>query len=214
MSVGALSLRLRFAARPFESSELDSLVSRMSVLEKMSTNPKDRWFIGRGSAAYSSKTRVIFGRRFYERLTEAQRLAVAAHELVHIREGDAGYAERHVTIPALVCWLGPFLVSLALWRIFFVAAILGLVGLELCLFSSIYSIRGWRRAAELRCDVVAASFVDGQDLIAALRILDAFISPAQRRGLSYRLAHWMLPYPSLGEREEAIGRVTKESDSL
>ena len=126
-------------------------------------------------------------------------------------DDDVRYAERHVTFPALIGGLGTFLVSFAVWHTLIAALFLALLGWLFCFIFSIVLVRRWRRAIELRCDVVAASYVDGQELISALRIQDSLISPKQRRGLSYWMASRMFPYPSLSEREEAISRLIKEN---
>lgn len=119
----------------------------MNVQTKMSSNLGDRWFIGIGTIAYSTKTRVIFGKRLYERLDDSQRLCVAAHELAHIREGDHGFAERRVTIQPAVGAVGIFFISLAIWRVPLSSAFLALLGWIVLLILSILLISGWRRSA-------------------------------------------------------------------
>ena len=204
-------MRFRFGAKPLESTEFDSLAGRMYALPRMSNNPADRWFIGAGSIFYSTSSRVIFGQRLYNLVTDNQRLALAAHELVHIRERDARYASRHVTIPAVTGFLTFFLISYAFWHLLLASLLVSLFGWIFLLLIFLASIGSWRKKIELRCDVIAATFVDGQDLIAGLRIQDSLIPRNRKRGFSYRLATKMTPYPSLGEREEAINHVTTKN---
>jgi Zn-dependent protease with chaperone function len=133
---------------------------------------------------------------------------VAAHELVHIREEDGRYVRDHVTIPALLSAFGVFVVSLAVWPIFFLACFLALFGWLAGLLSLTRMNIGWRRRVELRCDVVAASYIDGEDLIAVLAIQDSLI-PSRRKGTrAYRRA--AKAYPTFNERVDAIRGVVKD----
>jgi Zn-dependent protease with chaperone function len=213
LSLGAMLLRFRFGAKPFQSSELDALAERMNVQTKMSSNSGDRWFIGLGTIAYSTKTRVIFGMRLYERLDGSQRSCVAAHELVHIREGDHGFAERRVTIQSALGAVGIFFISLAIWRVPLASAFLALLGWLVLLILSILLISGWRRNAELRCDTLAALYTDGSQLIAALRIQEALVNTSHRRGLIHWIMNKMFPYPTLAERIEAISKLMEVGDA-
>lgn len=207
MSIGGLLLRLRFSAKPFRSGVLDSLAERMGVLPHMSADPGDRWFTGKNLMAFSNLNRVVIGAPLMSRLTEAQMSAVAAHELVHVREGDSRYTQRRIDIPSAVLGVafflamsftiasGSILLILVAWLCGFFVWIVARV-----LLSDRY--RAWRRATELRCDKVAASFVNPEDLIAALVIEEAMIPPNIRRSRAYGRAATL--YPTLAERIEAI----------
>lgn len=184
----------------------------MNVQTKMNSNSGDRWFIGLGTIAYSTKTRVIFGKRPYEKLNDSQRHCVAAHELAHIREGDHEFAGRRVTIQSAVGSIGIFFISLAIWRIPLGSAFLALLGWLVLLILSIRLIPGWR-SAELRCDKLAASYTDGSELIAALRIQESLASPNYRKGLIHWIMNRMFPYPTLSVRIEAISRFMQERNA-
>jgi len=205
LGLRSIYLRLWFGAKPFESPELDSLAQRMSVLQKMDPNPKERWYVGRGYVGYSTMNRVFFGSRMLSSLNDSQRIAVAAHELVHIREGDTRHALWRISIPSYMVFLGLLVLSTWAGRASAITMVGALVGLIACLAILTQANAGWRRAAELRCDVVASSFIDGRDLIEALRIQNSFISPKLRKSLGFRFGSRL--YPSQAEREEAILRV-------
>lgn len=213
MSIGSLWLRFMFSAKPFASDDLDDLASRMSALPMMSKDRNDRWFRGRGTTAYSTATRVIFGRDLDERLSDGQRRAVAAHELVHVRERDASYANWHIRIPSLVIAALAYLLTLWWLRstlpegifmtgelIFSVLPAVFMLIIAIVVFRLL--ARPWRRRAEVRCDVIAASVVSPDDLISALRIQEGLLTPKMRKAIAYRL--WKGEYPPHGERERAI----------
>lgn len=203
--------------KPFASGELDELAIRMSVLGRLGKDPKDRWFKGPGLTAYAVGRRVVFGVQFDEKLNDAQRRAVAAHELVHIREGDARKGFWRVTVPSVVAFFIAFTLS-ARWFyamlplyllspdativILALAVIVGLVIFGLGEFFFRILAKPWRRRMELRCDVLAVPFIDGNELIAALGIQDTLLTPSLRRKVTYRL--WKGEYPTTEARAEAI----------
>jgi Zn-dependent protease with chaperone function len=202
LSLVSLYLRLWFSAKPFESPELDALADRMLATTRMSGNPRDRWYEGRGSVGYTFRNRVVFGKKLSGMLSGGQRLAVAAHELVHVREDDSRHANTHIVYPAAIVGFAVFLTSLILWRIFPASALFFVVSWTGSLSLLFLGSAGWRRRVELRCDVVACSYVDGNDLTEVLRIQDSLIPPKMRKTLAYRLASRM--YPSNADREHAI----------
>jgi len=151
--------------------------------------------------------RIIFGLTLYEKLSEVQRVAVAAHELVHVKEGDYSYALKHIALPSYLLFVGILISSIWAGRLFLLVVLLALFVWVACQTSLMQIHASWRREAELRCDVIAASFIDGRDLIEALRIQSSLVTPKQRRSWGYRFASRM--YPSQVEREEAILRVVE-----
>ncbi len=89
MDTGSLYLRLFFGAKPFESPGLDTLAGRMNALHLLSRDPRERYYMTRARVpAVSLGNKVLFGARYYERLTESQRLAAGAHEFAHILGKD------------------------------------------------------------------------------------------------------------------------------
>jgi len=208
-------------SKAFESSDLDSLAERMSVLHMLKKNPADRWFkvqsLG-GALATSSKDRVFFDSRGYDMLTGPQRLAVAAHELTHISQRDPRHQKRHVTIPSYLVWGASFLLYFELmlgalprglpagaWSIVAMLAFVASSFTWLACSIFLLLINGrWRRAAELRCDLAAASYTSGEDMIAVLRIQESLLSLEQKQSVRYRINSRLFHYPSFREREEAI----------
>lgn len=210
-------------ARAFESDDFDSLVERMSVLQMMKASPADRWFkvqsLG-GALATSSKDRVFFDMRAYDALTGSQRLAVAAHELTHIKQRDSRHQQRHVAIPGYLAWGASFLLYLELMlralppgppaEASSIIAVLAFVASSFtwlaCLVVLLLVNGGWRRAAELRCDLGAVAFTSGEDMIGALRVQEGLLSPELKKSVRYRMNNRLYRYPSFREREEAIRR--------
>lgn len=214
----------RIAGRTsFQSHELDLLAERMGALRRMNPDSARRWFKVRslgGSLAGSSKGKVIFDATQFEKLTDAQLLAVAAHELVHIRENHEGYRKWHVFVPSYLVAASLFLLSLASLpdavpryiiipdsALVLLSLVFSSVGWTISLLILVILNRGWRKSAELKCDAIASSFVDGRDLIDALKLQDTFVSLKLKSSLQFRWFSWLNPYPSLKEREEAIHRV-------
>ena len=195
----------------------------MSVLHMMKKDPADRWLTVQdlgGALATSSRDRVFFDSRGYDMLTDPQRLAVAAHELTHIGRQDPGHQQKHVTIPAYLAWglsfllyfelmvraLPPGLPSGAWSVVAMLAFVASLFTWLACLVVLLLANGGWRRAAELRCDLEAASFTSGEDMTAALWVQENLLSPGLKKSVRYRINSRLFPYPSLQEREEAIRR--------
>jgi Zn-dependent protease with chaperone function len=208
---------------PFESADFDSLASQMEVLPRLSPNRLQRWYKARlgGALAVSRKDKVFFDFGAFEKLTEPQRLAVAAHELAHIREGDYSYTRSRIVVPTLVVAAVVFMISL--WLVYsrtpryivesdpdgLVIVPLIPSALAFWLFGMFFRLLqgSWRRKAELRCDVLAATYCDGNALIEALRYQETLLTPKQKRSLRRRIASRLQPYPSQQEREEAIREV-------
>ncbi len=88
MDLTSLYLRLFFRARPYSAPQLDSLAETMGVVQLMSSSPLERYLISDSTsvAALSLGNKIMFGRSYYQKLSEEERLAVSAHELAHIKE--------------------------------------------------------------------------------------------------------------------------------
>lgn len=213
LGLGSVVFRWRFRANPFVSEEFDALASRMGVLQKMSSDPADRWFLGRVKGVYSTGSRVLMGNGTKFRLTSEQLLAATAHELAHIREGDAAALRKRVVLPLYLGWACALILIFAAlvrwpaWWIVIVGVSLVPISFVLLAYLISFANAGWRRRIEVRADVIAASYVNGHDLIDALRVEDASVAPGQRRTLSYRVRS--RSYPSLEERANAILAVEK-----
>ncbi|MDA4119781.1 MAG: M48 family metalloprotease [Thaumarchaeota archaeon] len=212
MSPGSAFLRFWFGATPFASAELDALADHMSVSGMLSRNPGDRWFRGPGITAYTRGSRVVFGFELDKKLNDAQKLAVAAHELIHVRERDARHAFWHIDLPAIATGTAAF-VLFATWLYLvlppYTVPVVAMLGLVVGGFAWVCALvvfrtlaKPWRRKTELRCDVMAVAFVDGDDLLAALRLLDTLLTPKLKRKIAYKL--WKSEYPVTYVREAAI----------
>jgi len=212
VDMGSLYLRLFLGAKPFESPGLDSLAGRMSALQLLSVDPKERYFTTRaGVAALSFGNKLLFGARYYERLTENQRLAAGAHEFAHMLGRDGRSAKRRVVLPSLV-------VSVLLMSATFLgtgsallAEVATLTGLLATLSISSRLNAGPFQKQELRCDSVAASFIAGQELIAAIEIGESLARPKPRKRRAFNAV--AKGHPTLQERIETIGRVEASKGS-
>jgi Zn-dependent protease with chaperone function len=195
----------------------------MNVAQKLSPNRSQRWYKARivGALAVSRKNRVYFDSQPFETLTDAQRLAVAAHELVHIHQGDFAHARTRIVIPTFVA--SAIILAIFFWLVYSRTpqyiiesdpdglVILPLIpaALAFWLFGMFFQLLqgSWRRKAELRCDTITATYTDRNALIEALRVQDTLLTPKQKRSFRYRLTKRLRPYPSLQEREDAIRKV-------
>jgi Zn-dependent protease with chaperone function len=208
MDSASLYLRLFLRAEPFESAELDSLAGRMDALRLLSSNRRERYFRTHvGVAAMSFGNKVVFGARYYDKLTASQREAVGAHEFAHMLGGDYRDKRRRVVLPSLavplILSVGSFLAARSA-----LVAELAFVAWFLFCFVLLSRRNAMKfREQELRCDSVAASFVEGQQLIDAIRICESMSRPrGGRRAGANAGAH-----PTLDQRIESIGRVTERT---
>jgi Zn-dependent protease with chaperone function len=186
MDLASLYLRLFFSARSFRSQDLDSLASRMGVLHRLSPDPSDRYFItpARGATAANFGNKIVFGRRYYETMTDEQRIAVGAHEFAHTINSDGGRLRVAVTSMLAAC--GGVLGVFAAFRSV-LAAELAFLACFFVLMSLLSSRQAEKDVSEeLDCDSVAAFFVSPQTLVSSIR-LAASVQRAKRglRGSGY-----------------------------
>ena len=200
MNLGSLYLLAFFGAKPFDSADLDSLAQRMGVLKLMSPNTRERYFItsANGFTAAALGNKVVFGRPYYERLSDEERLAVSAHEFGHILDRDncrRKIASKTLLV-SLALTVATFLAfhSVLLTESVFCLAFLGLM--------RILSSRDVERSRlqELKCDSAAASMVGVEPTITSIRLADSML--ARRSGL--RLFSRSSTDPSVEERTDAI----------
>jgi Zn-dependent protease with chaperone function len=195
-------LRTFFGAKPFDSSELDSLAERMGVMPSLGRNPRDRYFTtgARDVTAATLGSKVVFGKSYFERLSDDERLAVCAHEFSHIMDHDnerSKIASSSLGVSLILvtaAFLGSHSVLLA--ESVFCVSFLGLAGI----LSSRDAERS--RLQELRCDNVAASFVGGGPMIASIRLADSMLIQKSRRSLLRRSRRNQSP--TVDERASAI----------
>jgi Zn-dependent protease with chaperone function len=181
MDATSLYLRVFFGARPFTSSGLDSIAESMGTSGLLSQDKGNRYFItpAKNVTAASLGNKVLFGRLYYERLTEKERLAVGAHELAHMLE-EGSSRSRTATLSLGISVVLTAIVylsvhSLLVSEIAFCASFFPLI--------SILSSRDQerRRLEELRCDGVSASLVGGLPLIASIRMAESMLFENARR---------------------------------
>lgn len=167
MDLTSLYLRAFFGGRPFKSSELDSLAHRMGVAEELSPNPGHRYFLLRAShmSAANVGNKIVFGERFYERLTNEQLLAVAAHEFAHSmhHNGRAKVASASLVVSAaltLAALVGTG--SLLIAEVAFIALFFPLMG------GLSYASSRSNGDEESACDNLAASFVNSEAMASSI----------------------------------------------
>lgn len=181
MDAGSLYLRLFLGAKPFRSSELDSLAESMHVSDLLSGNAGERYFLTKSNAAaLCLGNKILFGEGYYSSLTESQRLAVAAHEFGHVLGGGAERTKRLVAPAAAV----PMLLALAVFLgkgstvALVCASALGLVT-AVAARSSSDSERYLKH--EMSCDRLAASFVGKDALVEAIHAAESLHGPRKKR---------------------------------
>lgn len=195
----------------FGSAQLDELAGRMGVLDRL--DKRNRYFFAKSRySAFSFPGGIAFGKAYWSNLADGQRMAIAAHEFSHIKNDDMRKRQARILLPGLVIvaafalfwvyYLLPFMVnSIGL-------AMLGLISLVVLLSASLLLVgifsAPWRRRTELRCDMEAARYVDGEDLISALELWEGEVSRKGRRKMRYRIQSGF--YPPLTERVEVIRR--------
>jgi Zn-dependent protease with chaperone function len=204
VDTGALYLRVFLGAKPFKSSELDSLAESMTVSDRLSSDAGERYFLTKTDvAAFSFGNKLLFGERYYANLTGSQRRAVAAHEFGHVLE-DGGERKMRLVAPAVAVLV---LLALAVFvgtgsALALISAFaIGSIG-ALVLPSLIDSDRYLRH--EMSCDKLAASFADGEALVQAIRVAESLQSASTNRNRLSRLWRRARTNPSTKLRVDAI----------
>ncbi len=203
-------LRFRRKLEPFDSPQLDELAERMGVLNRL--NRKQRYFFARRAySAFSFPGGVAFGRWYWNKLDDGERMAIAAHEFSHIKSNDGVRRFLRIPLPSLAVTLALMITISSVLPYSASAAVLEEVGVGVAtvlifvLSSTFLSLINahWRRRTELNCDADAARYVNGEDLIRALSLWESAISEKTRKAMRYRIQTRF--YPTLAERTEAIG---------
>ncbi len=202
MDASSLYLRMFFAARPFTSSGLDSIAESMGTSALLSQDRRDRYFItpAKRVTAASLGNKVLFGRGYYERLTEKERLAVGAHELAHMLEKDSSrprVAMLSLGTAAILTVVSYVLMhSVLLSEIAFCASFFPLIST----LSSRDQER--RRLEELKCDGISASLVGGAHMISSIRAAESLLF--ENAGRPSILRSRRKTSPTADERASAI----------
>jgi Peptidase family M48 len=113
-------------------------------------------------------------------MTQDQRVAIAAHEFVHVRERDNRYDRLYSRLPPALVW-----VAIGVWALSQADPSSGIVLLIVAIPLAFIYAPFWLKVAaakhyrerELRCDMVAAQYVDGEALISALSLADPILNP-------------------------------------
>ncbi len=183
LDLTSLYLRLFFRARPYSAPQLDSLAETMGVVQLMSSSPLERYLISDSTsvAALSLGNKIMFGRSYYQKLSEEERLAVSAHELAHIKEQH----NRRLMV-ALVALVSS--VAFATTTLLALHSVLVTESVFCISFLGVVRVLSSREAErsrleELRCDSAAASLIGGQHMISSIRLAESMFVRKPRRGL-------------------------------
>lgn len=181
------SLRLLIYARGiyrgkrFDSPPLDQLAERMGAISRLNDS-RGRYFLTEAKiSALNFGTAILLGSEFWSRLNEDQRLGIVAHEFVHVRSPELKRRVIRLLLPSLALagaffswWVYSFrdyLLPGVLPGVLVFGGLFALIFFVIGLFASTQLNAGWNRRNEIRCDVEAASYVDGEALIGGPRNL-------------------------------------------
>lgn len=167
LDLTSIYLRAFFGARSFESDELDSLAKTMGVAEHLSSNPKQRYFLlgSKSATAANVGDKIVFGEKYYGRLSKEQRLAVAAHEFAHstrqndnLRVASVSLTTSAALSVVTLAYGGSILVA----EVAFLASFFPVLGVLTHLYGSRYDDE------EMDCDDLAASFASRDALASSI----------------------------------------------
>ena len=168
-------------ASPFPSESLDNLAEKMHVSRILKKPKLDRYYKARlrvGGIAFLD--RIFFDATYFDTLLPDEVLAVAAHELTHLKKRHGTKKFFRLTVPSavigvlmgffvfsnftsvdpipLVGSLGKIVSSLLAVLIF------GFFGLVAALFVN----AKWLRSQETECDLSSVKYLDGEPMITAM----------------------------------------------
>ena len=214
-------------ATPFQSESIDNLAETMQVTKILKKPQSDRYYKARlrvGGMAFLD--RVLFDATYFGTLQADEVLAVAAHELTHLKKRHGIKKFFRLTVPsALIAVLMGFFVffnftsvdttpligslgkiaSSLLAVLFF-----GFLGLVAALFVN----AKWLRNQETECDLSTVKYLNGEPMITALIKLNNLRPQRNTRIERY------LPklYPTIEQRisdiREAVENKKKQSSAL
>src|SRR5208283_4610773 len=94
--------KLIYRGKRIDSSPFDELAQRMGALPFMH-DKRGRYFLSKARiSAVTLGSMVFFGAAYWSHLDDDERLAIAAHEFVHIRSVDSMNKARRVLLPAVI----------------------------------------------------------------------------------------------------------------
>lgn len=193
---------------PIENEDFDLIAYKMEVQNVLPKDKQRRYFrVSRNLSSIATHSNaLVFGDRVYSALTPTQRVALAAHEFAHIKRKDLAHKFRRYQLPSVGLWIVFLVTSYAIFRTLSVVGVCLFVGLPIALTilpMLIELLDAERlREVELRCDEEAASYIDGSELIGALRIADSIMSSAAKRNPFRKLFARL--YPTLDERSKTL----------
>jgi Zn-dependent protease with chaperone function len=200
---------------PLQSEALDALAEVMHVNRILKKGKSKRYFKARFLLAggLSSFNRVFFDSKYLQMLLPDELLAVGAHEFTHINErhGEKRFLRifgPSLIIGALAGIIGFFdfglIESVSLFfnsgkvlTCFFVAAVF----FWITMISSSYFIAKWNCQQEIKCDLSAVKFANGEAMITALEKLKQRF-PKKSNVFLTRLSPKY--YPTLEQRTKII----------
>ena len=181
-----------------ENPELDLLAEKMQVKERLRKNPfvlsSKLWLNVEARVDFPPKAQIIFSKDLYEKLTPEERLAAAAHEFAHIREGH--YIEYYNRLLFRVMLYAPLMIALLpMGYLFYALFAIGPVflwstasafTLALFLISITITIAMLKKRKfmnrenlEISADRVAAKFIDRRHIVSVLLKIDTLRSQAR-----------------------------------
>jgi Zn-dependent protease with chaperone function len=191
-------MHLRDKIEHLENPEFDALAKKMQVGERLrKKNPyvlsSKLWLNVEARVDFKPKVHIIFSKDLYEKLTPEERLAAAAHEFAHIREGH--YVEYYNRLIFNIMLYAPMLIVILplgylVYAMFaigpsFLWSTASLFTLGLLLIAIVFTLgmlnrrrsRTWENL-EISADRIAANFVDPRSIASVLLKIDRLRSEA------------------------------------
>jgi Zn-dependent protease with chaperone function len=168
-------------ATPFQSESLDNLAETMHVSTILKKPKLDRYYKARlrvGGMAFLD--RIFFDATYFNTLLPDEMLAVAAHELTHLKKRHGTKKFFRLTVPsALIGVLMSFLVFFNFESIDPIPLVgsLGKVGSSLLaavffgffgLVAALFANAKWLRNQETECDLSSVKYLNGEPMITAM----------------------------------------------
>jgi Zn-dependent protease with chaperone function len=199
---------------PFQSESLDDLAETMQVNRILKKGRLKRYYKSRflQAGGLSSFDRIFFDAKYLQMLSPDELLAIGAHEFTHINEkhGEKRLLRifgRSLVIAAAIGAMVFFNFAIIeqisffsnfgrLLSSFFFSVIL----FWIAFWASFYLNSRWNREQEIKCDLSAVKFANGEAMISALIKLN------QLRPRKMTRLNRLLPtlYPTLDQRINAI----------
>lgn len=194
-------------ARPFDSAQLDDLAQRMNVQSLLKKDVHRRYYTAKTGrvGAMSSSDVIIFDSKLRPELTDAELLALGAHEFKHLTENHQMERFWRMDLPAialpLLGWILLFaytsrfilLTSTTVLPLLLLTLIPASIPWVIVGVASRFANAGWHRQQETICDLAAVEYADGEALISALGKIDRMYPIKNRKTMYYRINSRLYP---------------------